>query len=106
MPLPFTVYLHQTDAVSRGTMLQVSHYVDEILTISPAAGQLDIIDRAFAVRALGPEDPMPMCLWFRVRHPLLANRNYRAAVVLHGEDREPVEVLRTRIVNASNPLQP
>jgi hypothetical protein len=53
---------------------------------------------------LDPNDPP--CLWFRVRHPLIANHNYRAAVVLHGEDREPIEVLRTRIVNASNPIQP
>jgi hypothetical protein len=104
VPLPFTVYLHQTDPGSRGTMLQVSHYVDEILTTSPAAGQIDIIDRAFAVRTLEPNDPP--CLWFRVRHPLIAKQNYRAAVVLHGEDREPIEVLRTRIVNASNPIQP
>lgn len=104
IPLPFTVYLHQTDAASRGTMLQVSHYVDEILTTSPAADQLNIIDRAFAVRAL-PSTASP-CLWFRVRHPLLANHNYRAAVVLHGEDREPVEVLRTQVINASNPIQP
>ncbi|HAV63475.1 MAG TPA: hypothetical protein DCY13_14045, partial [Verrucomicrobiales bacterium] len=102
--LPFTVYLHQTDPGSRGTMLQVSHYVDEILATTPAPGQVDIIDRAFAVRTFNPNEPP--CLWFRVRHPLLANRNYRAAVVLHGEDREPVEVLRTRIVNASNPIQP
>lgn len=106
VPLPFTVYLHQTDAESRGTMLQVSHYVDEILTSSPAAGQLDIIDRAFAVRAFGTQDPITTCLWFRVRHPLLADRNYRAAVVVHGQDREPIEVLRTEVVTAANPIQP
>lgn len=106
VPLPFTVYLHQTDAESRGTMLQVSHYVDEILTTSPAPGQLDIIDRAFAVYPLSDQDPVPVCLWFRVRHPLIADRSYRAAVVVHGEDREPVEVLRTQIVPAANPIQP
>jgi hypothetical protein len=37
---------------------------------------------------------------------LIANRNYRAAVIVHGEDREPIEVLRTEIVTAANPFQP
>ena len=67
---------------------------------------MDIIDRAFAVRAFGTQDPITTCLWFRVRHPLLADRNYRAAVVVHGQDREPIEVLRTEVVTAANPIQP
>jgi hypothetical protein len=96
VPLPFTVYLHQTSVRSRGTMLQVSHYVDEILTTQPQPGQLDIIDHAFAVRNFETLDPIPPpCLWFRVRQPLIAGRTYRCAVVLHGGDREPIEVLRT-----------
>ncbi len=100
VPLAFTVYLHQTSNESRGTMLQVSHYVNEILTTDgPEAGQIQIIDRAFAVAAIGEADAdgnQPRGgLWFRVRHPLIADRTYRCAVVVHGGDREPMETLRT-----------
>jgi hypothetical protein len=95
VPLPFTVYLHQTSSQSRGTMLQVSHYVDEILTTQPQPDRVDIIDRAFAVASLGNEASPPPCLWFRVRHPLMAGRTYRCALVMHGGDREPIETLRT-----------
>ena len=81
-------------AGSRATMLQVSHYVDEILTSQPQPGQLDIIDRAFALTTLhGPVEKG--FLWFRVRQPLIAGRTYRCAVVLHGPDREPIETRRT-----------
>jgi hypothetical protein len=103
VPLAFSVYLHQTSASSRGTMLQVSHYVNEILTSSPQSGQIDIIDRAFVVASIGEPDAdgtsPPPALWFRVRQPLLAGRDYRCAVVLHGGDREPIETLRTAEVH-------
>ncbi len=100
VPLAFTVYLHQTTENSRGTLLQVSHYVDEILTTEgPEPGEINIIDRAFAVAGLGEPDAdgtAPKAgLWFRVRHPLIADRTYRCAVVVHGGDREPIETLRT-----------
>jgi hypothetical protein len=99
VPLPFTVYLHQTGVRSRGTMLQVSHYVDQILTQNPAPNQLELIDRAFALVNTGPPADAPSTLewtlFFRVRQPLIAGRTYRCAVVLHGPDREPIESLRT-----------
>jgi hypothetical protein len=100
VPLAFTVYLHQTTENSRGTLLQVSHYVDEILTTEgPEPGEINIIDRSFAVAGLGESDAAGTApkagLWFRVRHPLIADRTYRCAVVVHGGDREPIETLRT-----------
>ncbi len=106
VPLAFTVYLHQTSENSRGTMLQVSHYVDEILkTDAPEPGQIDIIDRAFALAGFEePDDDGnegPAGLWFRVRQPLIADRTYRCAVVLHGGDREPMETLRTEEITVS-----
>ena len=98
LPLPFTVYLHQVTPGSRGTMLQVSHYVDEILTRTPQPGRIELIDRAFAASDF-LNGLIPPRLYFRVRQPLIMGRAYRAAIVLHGPDREPVEVLRTRVFN-------
>ncbi len=79
-------------------MLQVSHFVDEILSSQQVPGQLDIIDRAFAVRTIFGPNEAP-CIWFRVRQPLIAGRSYRCAVVVHGQDREPIETLRTTEIN-------
>jgi len=97
IPLPFTVYLHQVNPESRGTMLQVSHYVDEILTDQTQPGPTVLIDRAFAARDF-LNGLIPPRIYFRVRQPLIMGRAYRCVIVRHGPDREPVGVLRTRVV--------
>ncbi len=101
LPLPFTVYLYQTAAESRGTMLQVSHYVDEILTDPEDGSPFDLVDPAFGIKRLGTSNRGSYHLWFRVRQPLIDGRTYRCALVFHGADREPIQTLRTEEITAS-----
>jgi hypothetical protein len=85
--LPLVAYLRDTTAGTPARMLQVTHRVDKLITVSMAGG-LIITDQSIKLITAGADTQ----IWLRLNQAVLNGHNYAAFLVLHDEHGEPSQV--------------
>lgn len=93
--LPMVGYLQRTDVPNKPT-LQVTHFIDEILT-ETSQGKLTLLDDSFFVAH--KTDKSTVSIWLRMAMPPAKGGTYRGTILQHHPDRETRAVFRANFVN-------